>query len=480
MFNQSWCNRSFSDGIWLEHPLCTQNMSRFNVSNYNVSWCLQSYQNGAFKDHPFCHEIYNGYNVSLFNNSWCSEMYEYGIFIQHPLCKEVFEKYNMSNFNESWCSKSYEGGLFLRHPRCTVLLTTSTPYTVDQSEMNTMFERSIYMAVNFDKCGITLVSDKDYIMYNQTVVVVYGDNPSSIIYRTEVDYYNFQCKMNRTIYEKLEGDAYFNTSMEVLPGEQVNTQTSTFGFTFTHSNMSGNQQLAYEVGDDIRFQLHSNTNMRTVKAVIQECWTTTDGHNNKKYMLIDNRCVKDEGTHWISQNRTTSLFRVEAFRYFGESQDRIYMQCSIRMCLMDDYSSECQYCGNNAGRRRRDTDEETRAAAINNKQILYVKSPVFFILPSESSSSSIKPFYPDGINNNNNNSNNSGEDSFIFSGTKGTIIVILITVIVLTIMLFIAKKLFVNKAVSPAPSHLYVAAGGDESKGCTNEVFDLDRQVRKV
>ena len=95
----------------------------------------------------------------------------------------------------------------------------------------------------------------------------------------------------------------------------------------------------------------------------------------------------------------------------------------------------------------------------------------------DSSSSSIKPFYPEGSNN---NINNSGEDSFIFSGTKGTIIVILITIIVLTIMLFIAKKLFANTAVSPAPSHLYVAAGGDESKGCTNEVFDLDRQVRKV
>ena len=94
------------------------------------------------------------------------------------------------------------------------------------------------------------------------------------------------------------------------------------------------------------------------------------------------RCVKDQGTHWISQNRTTSSFRVEAFRYFGESQDSIYMQCAIRMCLMDDYSSECQYCGNNAGRQRRDNDDEIRAAAISNKQILYVKSPVFFILPS--------------------------------------------------------------------------------------------------
>ena len=40
--------------------------------------------------------------------------------------------------------------------------------------------------------------------------------------------------------------------------------------------------------------------------------------------------------------------------------------------------------------------------------------------------------------------------------------------------------MFANTAVSPAPSHLYVPAGGDESKGCTNEVFDLDRQVRKV
>ena len=78
-----------------------------------------------------------------------------------------------------------------------------------------------------------------------------------------------------------------------------------------------------------------------------------------------------------------SSFRVEAFRYFGETQDSIYMQCAIRMCLLNDMSAECQYCDNNGRRQRRDTsDEEIRAPAINDNKIVYVKSPVFLIIPS--------------------------------------------------------------------------------------------------
>ena len=53
--------------------------------------------------------------------------------------------------------------------------------------------------------------------------------------------------------------------------------------------MSGSYQSTYQVGQDIMFQLRSNTHMKSVKAVIQECWTTADGFNHKKYMLIDDR-----------------------------------------------------------------------------------------------------------------------------------------------------------------------------------------------
>ena len=67
---------------------------------------------------------------------------------------------------------------------------------------------------------------------------------------------------------------------------------------------------------------------------------------------------------------------MEAFRYFGESKNAIYMKCAVRMCLVNDESTQCQYCGETAaGRKRRDSKE------VDGEEILYVKSPVFYIIP---------------------------------------------------------------------------------------------------
>ena len=68
------------------------------------------------------------------------------------------------------------------------------------------------------------MSNSDFIIYNQTIVVVYGDDTNSMIQRKEFDYYNFMCKKNRTIIEALEGGGFFNTSLSTTPGEKQDSK----------------------------------------------------------------------------------------------------------------------------------------------------------------------------------------------------------------------------------------------------------------
>ena len=64
---------------------------------------------------------------------------------------------------------------------------------------------SIYVGTMYadDLCGIEVTSDNDYIYYNATVTVTYGENPNSFIRREEYDNYVVTCLRNRTVEHKL-------------------------------------------------------------------------------------------------------------------------------------------------------------------------------------------------------------------------------------------------------------------------------------
>ena len=66
--------------------------------------------------------------------------------------------------------------------------------------------------------------------------------------------------------------------------------TVDFDFTFSHTDMNDIQQSAYKLGDYIKFTMQLNSKVSDTKAVIQECWATSDGVADK-YNLISNRFV---------------------------------------------------------------------------------------------------------------------------------------------------------------------------------------------
>lgn len=68
---------------------------------------------------------------------------------------------------------------------------TNINYTSDIDEMVTI-------SSNYSDCGIDVYEDGNNIIYNQTVVITYGENPTnSIIQRVETDQFKLRCEKTR-------------------------------------------------------------------------------------------------------------------------------------------------------------------------------------------------------------------------------------------------------------------------------------------
>lgn len=57
---------------------------------------------------------------------------------------------------------------------------------------------SIWIESKLSGCGIKQREDEDNIIFNQTIIIQYGNNPAGgMIYREEIDSYDVSCKIGR-------------------------------------------------------------------------------------------------------------------------------------------------------------------------------------------------------------------------------------------------------------------------------------------
>jgi len=211
-------------------------------------------------------------------------------------------------------------------------------------------------------------------------------------------------------------------------GKDAKNTTNDFSFLFTHTNMAGEVTTVYKLGDYIKFSMASGTARTEVKAVIQRCWTTTDGSANS-YELITNRCDMEPGTSWVANpSDASSIFKTEAFRYLAAANNKIYAQCLVRVCLDTQSTDECTLCTPGL-RKRRSTEEEDESTV---GQMMVVKSPVFYIIDKE------------------NPSQDSQGSSGVLSGTNGLIVIILLATLVFVIAAAIVKKVFFSAPAAVA------------------------------
>jgi len=311
--------------------------------------------------------------------------------------------------------------------------TACTTYQWDATKVDANYESlqnpasdlssSVHLGAGINDCGINYFADATHIIYNTTVIVTYGQNPNAQIGREEYDKYNVMCLRNRTVNEMVN----FNVTYRAT-GNDAQNETEDFSFTFTHTDMADAVTTVYKLGDYIKFSMASNTARSEVKAVIQRCWTTTDGSANS-YELITNRCDMESGTSWVANpSDASSIFKTEAFRYLAAANNKIYAQCLVRVCLDTQSTDECTLCTPGL-RKRRSTEEEDESTV---GQMMVVKSPVFYIIDKETPSQ------------------DSQGSSGVLSGTNGLIVIILLATLVFVIAAAIVKKVFFSAPAAVA------------------------------
>lgn len=283
------------------------------------------------------------------------------------------------------------------------------------------FPSNVYIGAGANECGINYFADATHIIYNTTVIVTYGQNPNDQIGREEYDKYNVMCLRNRTVNELINFNVQYRQT-----GTDAANDTEDFSFTFGHTDINDNVQATYNLGDYIKFKMTSNTARTEVKAVVQRCWTTTDGSANS-YNLISNRCTMEPGTSWVANpTHALSIFKTEAFRYLSDSSGAIYAQCLVRVCLDSESTSECTLCTPGL-RKRRNTEEEVDTLG----QMALLKSPVFYIVDRQSP-----------VQGN--------QESNFMDSTNGLIVIILLATLVFVIAAAIVKKVFFSAPATVA------------------------------
>ena len=85
--------------------------------------------------------------------------------------------------------------------------------THHNTSTNNINNKTIFLQANFDECGINMFAKDGNIVYNQTILVTFGKNPtgSQIVFRQEEIAFDVECTKLNNITVHLDG-AYVNVT----------------------------------------------------------------------------------------------------------------------------------------------------------------------------------------------------------------------------------------------------------------------------
>lgn len=323
----------------------------------------------------------------------------------------------------------------------------STCYNVtDQAAFisgNDTFIETLFGNTN---CGVAISQTSSEIVYSQTVVVLYGQNPdNSLVFREESDEYTVRCKAPRNVTEKLESGSINVTHVAT----RMETENGTSDWDMTLKRYTDNTFGREDTSDTatldstLYFKLVFTTARTDLEINPQQCYAESAGASSmdRVYMIKD-RCANADdhsiSIEYGSSNKTDFMWKVEAFKY-NDLNKLLYVKCQVTICDQGDTSDvSCRRCGELSKRKRRsvitsqigesssESDSEVRPS-----KLFEVKSPAFIVvakdaIPQVTTEASVS------------------SSPSILSGTKGTIIIVLLALFVFMNAVLIMRK-FYNK-----------------------------------
>lgn len=293
----------------------------------------------------------------------------------------------------------------------------------------------IHIDADYEDCGINIIESNENIIYNQTVIVLYGENPSNhLVFREEFDEYNVQCIKHRNFTQHMEN--VINVT-HVRSGKSKSNDTADWDITLKRTNagwVGEDTTGTVALGETLYFDIRIETGRSDIELNPQNCYAVkADG--SSRFNIITNRCLDpSDKTSVISiHERKYFQWRVEAFKYFDSNQ--IYMKCDVLICTTSSVSPLCSPCPEK--RKKREIAFIGGISSIDGSQptSYEIRSPVFVIVEKTDSTRA---------------NANSEKSSSIFDGTNGIVIIVLLGILIFIASIAVIRKIFLN---SPRDTH---------------------------
>jgi len=310
--------------------------------------------------------------------------------------------------------------------------TNSSSCMVTHNTTQHLSNNTILLQANFNQCAIAVAQENENIVYKQTIVVTFGQNPkSSLVYREEKVKLQMRCEKANNLTVNLDGK-FINVT--AIAERKINkTRDAKFDISLIRTDSTyttKDSSAALFLNSFMYFKIELETSRTDLSVSPQSCYAHPANNVTLKYYLIENRCPnKDDSTVKISNTdarKTVFLWQNQAFRFFGQSTDAVYVSCDVVICASNT-SAACQRCGVTNNRDRRDaslddvTDQAMQTAKVTSPLIVLVDEPLL---------AEPKPQYTGNI----------------FSGTKGIAILVLCGIVSLIAIVMLVKKLMVTSS----------------------------------
>ncbi|XP_066917357.1 fibrocystin-L-like [Clytia hemisphaerica] len=245
---------------------------------------------------------------------------------------------------------------------------------------NTDGKGGIFIETSYLDCGISIHQYDEYIQFNQTVEIIYG-NPmnSTLVYRSFKHDTQASCFFHVNQTTELSFNVFNRISENV-----IESGIGEFDFDFGVYKADNTEVTGLiSIGEILTFKVRLTTLADNVLLSPQNCYATR-GDRTGRVTLIKDRCPNPLFTDSLQINTSPTdkkYFEWQdiAFRYHGNS-NTVRFACDLLVCPVKDFANttqQCKRCNQVSARRRREAADEVPDYPVSEVQI---ESPQYFIV----------------------------------------------------------------------------------------------------
>ncbi|XP_046567603.1 CUB and zona pellucida-like domain-containing protein 1 [Haliotis rubra] len=236
----------------------------------------------------------------------------------------------------------------------------------DSSCTGTIINDNIVIKTDADSCGTIVKTETDRHVYTNFLVDRIFATESNNIVRGERWKIPITCSVPRSESFSIHYHPYPDVgtrrrsevermSREVKGHIRVQQNFPTSISVFEDQAMTIRQFTAPQkrLGEDLFFRVQLDQADSDLKLVVTSCFalpTYLETTSSTKYILAQEGCAVDSGTHILRTTNHHTDFQMKVFKFAG-NYNTVYITCDVRVCPVTDNSPSCQQTCTSPGKR---------------------------------------------------------------------------------------------------------------------------------